>query len=165
MPLTSAQLLQLQNYIASVPALANAPAGSDGAFFIAAEMNKPASPAWTIWKTSVSIQLLLQEGLVWTEVDNLTVGKARIWDWMSRMGSINPSSPNIRAGLTEAFSQSPLTTANSVPLLKKTATVAQKLFSTGTGSNGSPATIASNLSADFELTYQDVEEARNYTAV
>jgi hypothetical protein len=43
---------------------------------------------------------------------------------------------------------------------KSSATIAQKLFSTGTGSVASPATLTDELTDSFVLTYTDVEQAR-----
>jgi hypothetical protein len=98
----------------------------------------------------------MANGFVWTAVDQLTVGKARIWDWMSRLGTINPSKPNIRQGLSEAFGANSAMATGILPHLKRPATRAEKLFANGTGSDASPAT----LTFFGNLTYQDVLAAR-----
>ena len=47
----------------------------------------------------------MQNGFDWVEVDNLTVGKARIWEWLfdNATTTINPSKANVRAGIAECW--------------------------------------------------------------
>ena len=47
--MTPAQLATLKAAILADPALAAYPAGSDGAFGLAAALNLPASPAYAVW--------------------------------------------------------------------------------------------------------------------
>jgi hypothetical protein len=58
-----------------------------------------AAPDYLVWRTSVDITEIMLNGFDWTRVDNLSVGKSRIWEWMTQLGTINPSKPNIRAGI------------------------------------------------------------------
>jgi hypothetical protein len=55
--------------------------------------------AVVVWKTSVTEAEILKNGMDWTRVDNLGVGPSRIWEWMFKFGSIDPSKANIRAGI------------------------------------------------------------------
>ena len=101
----------------------------------------------------------MRNGMDWTQVDNLTVGKARIWDWMTRLGTFDPSKLNIRAGIDAAWVGTAAMLAVRATVYthcKRAATRAEKLFSSGTGTTASPATMA------FEgyLTYADVSAAR-----
>ena len=159
MSLTPTQLETLKTAILADPALAAQPNTADGAFVIAAAMNSQASPDFTVWKTSVGVDEIMQNGFVWTTVDSMTVGKARIWDWMSKLGAINPSRPNVRQGLTDAFGSGTAMANAIVPYLKRLALRIEKLFATGTGSVSVPATLV------FEgtISFQDVQEARNLT--
>ena len=75
--MTPEQLATLRAHIAASPDLANQPAGPDGAVAIAALLNLPADPAFTAWKTSVTEDEIFANGMDWTRVDNLSVGKAR----------------------------------------------------------------------------------------
>jgi hypothetical protein len=127
---------------------------------IAAAYNQPAAPEWIVWKTSVDVDEIMRNGMDWTQVDNLTVGKARIWDWMTRLGSFNASKTNIRAGIDAAWVGTAAMLAVRAIIYthcKRAATRGEKLLSTGTGSTASPATMR------FEgvMTYQDVEAAQN----
>src|SRR5436190_4248181 len=59
-------------------------------------------PAVILWKSVVSQpDIYTQAAFDWTRVDNLSVGKARIWEWMFDNTSkiINPGLANIRAGI------------------------------------------------------------------
>lgn len=80
--MTPEQLLAIKTVIGADPALSVQPLNSDGAFFIAQELNKEASPAFVVWKTRVALDEITSNGFTWTLVDALSVGNARIWEWM-----------------------------------------------------------------------------------
>lgn len=149
--LTNAQLTTLKADILADPALAALPMTPDGAFAIA-EAYK-ALTSFIVWRTSVPVSEIVDNGFVWTAVDTLQVGKARIWDWMREGGAINPSKPNVRQGLQDAFGN---TQPNIAQHLKRAANRVEKLFATGTGTTATPGT----MTFEGELTYQDVEQAR-----
>lgn len=155
--LTVAQAQTLKTAILADPILAAQPMNDDGHFAIAAAFNLLASPAFTVWKTSSSVDDIMNNGFVWAAVDGLTVGKARIWDWMTKLGAINPSKANVRQGLIDAFGLGSVMAISILPYLKRLATRAEKLFAAGTGSDASPGTMT------FEglISYQDVSQARN----
>lgn len=156
MALTPAQLTALAADITADPTLSAKPNNSDGAFDIAAAYNLPASPSFVVWRTSVTTDEIMNNGFVWTVVDGLTAGKARIWDWMTRLGTINPAKANIRQGLTDAFGSGTAMATAITPHLKRNATRAEKLFASGTGSDASPAT----MTFEGNLSYFDVLQAR-----
>mgnify|MGYP000261142478 CR=1 FL=1 len=60
--MTPAQLQTLGAYIASQQDLAAFPANNDGAFEIAALLNAAASPAFYVWRTSVTVDEIMQNG-------------------------------------------------------------------------------------------------------
>lgn len=160
--MTPAQLQTLKADIEADQVLNAFPNNSDGAFEIAKAYNLNASPNFTVWKTSVSQDEIMQNGFAWVEVDNLTVGKARIWEWMfqNTSRSINPSKANVRAGIAECWSGNAARNAVQAVVLghcKRLATRAEKLFATGTGSEAVPAT----MTFSGPLSYADVEIARN----
>jgi hypothetical protein len=155
--MTPAQLATLAAHINASPDLSSFPNNSDGAFEIAALLNLDASPKFWVWKTSVAVQDIMANGFVWTAVDTLTVGKARIWDWMTRFGTINPSKANIRQGLSDAFGAASAMATAIMPHLKRGATRLEKLYTTGTGTEASPAT----LDVEGPIGYQEVMAARN----
>jgi hypothetical protein len=162
--LTTAQLQTLKAHILATPELAAQPNNSDGAFAIAAALNQVASPDWIVWRTAVTRREILQNGFDWTRLDNLSVGKARVWSDIFVEGVINPSKPNVRAGIESVWVGTAADLAVRAAVYvhcKATATKAQKLFSSGTGSDATPATMDSNIDETLQLTYQDVESARN----
>ena len=145
--LTDAQLATLAADInANSAEFGSIPHNSDGAFEIAAAYNTDANPAFVVWKTSVSIDEIMNNGFVWTAVDGLTNGKARIWEWMfgGEDKSINPSKPNIRAGIAEVWKGTAADLAVQATVLghcKRPATRIEALFATGLGTVGSPSTL------------------------
>jgi hypothetical protein len=159
MALTTQQKSTLKAYIEADPTLSAFPQNSDGAYAIAGLLNVEASPAFIVWKTDVSIDEIMRNGMDWARVDNLSVGKARIWDWLGRLGTINASKTNVRAGIDAAWVGTAADLAVRAAIYthcKRSATVIEKLFSAGTGSDATPAAMA------FEgaISYQDVQEAR-----
>ena len=162
--LNSTQLTSLKTAIQADGALSAQPNNADGNEAIALAMNAQASPEFWVWRTSVTDREIMLNGFDWTRVDNLSVGKSRIWDWMFRFGSIDPSKPNIRAGIDATWvgTAADLAVRASVYVhCKRTATRAEKLFSTtGTGADGQNTTPATMTFTGF-LTRDDVETARN----
>ena len=162
--LTPAQSATLKSYINDTPELAAQPNNSDGAFAIAAAINQPATPAWVVWRTSVTRREVLQNGFDWTRLDNLSVGAARVWNDIFVDGSLNPSKPNVRAGIEAVWKGTSADLAVRAAVYvhcKRNATIVQKLFSTGTGSDASPATLDAEIGESYQISYADVEEARN----
>lgn len=101
--LTPSQKTTLKAHILATSDLNELPNSSDGNFELAVRLNQPASPDYYVWKTSLEVSEVMQNGIDWTRVDNLTVGKARIIDWMMRTGTLNPSKATVRAGFNAAF--------------------------------------------------------------
>jgi hypothetical protein len=134
----------LKNYIAAVPEWDALPKNSDTAFFIAVELNKEAPNNYVVWRTAVPVDEIMRNGLDWTRVDNLSVGKARIWDWMTRLDTLNPSKVNIRAGIDATWVGTAADLAVRAVVYthcKRKASVVEKLFATGTGTDASPAAM------------------------
>lgn len=105
--------------------------------------NAPASPAFIVWRTSVSLDEIMGNGFDWVLVDNLSVGKARIWDWLfaNERRVINPSKPNVRAGIAECWKGTAAMLAQQAVVLahcKRAATRFERVFATGTGSDVDP---------------------------
>lgn len=122
--------------------------------------NTPTDPAHIVWKTIVQLEEITSNGFNWVRVDNLSVGKARIWEWMfgSEDNSINPSKPNIRAGIAEVWKGTAADLAVQATVLnhcKRPATRVEKLFAVGVGTSAEPALLT------FEglIHWQDVVDA------
>jgi hypothetical protein len=137
MDLTPAQRATLKAAVQAEPSLAAAlAAGNDIA--VADWLN--ASTTYVVWRSSVTPRELM-EVFVWSEVDALTPGKARIFDWMSRLPSIDAGVARFRNGLSDCFGAASSTYVAVLPVLKRTATRAESLLATGTGSESSPARL------------------------
>jgi len=160
MSLDSAQLATLKADIAADPAFDDLPDTASGALPIADAYNLTASPSYTVWRTTVPLdEVMRSNGMDWTRVDNLSVGKARIWDWLSLLGALDASQSNIRAGIDATWvgTQADLAVRAAVYVVcKRLATRAERLFATGTGTDAAPGTMA------FEgiLSVDDVQQAR-----
>lgn len=129
---------------------------------IALWYNGLADPAFIVWKTNVVVDEIMRNGMDWARVDNLSVGKARIWEWMSRLGSFDASKPNIRAGIDAAWVGAAADLAVRAAVFvhcKRSATYFEKIFATGTGSIASPAT----MSIEGLLDPHDIEKAMQLT--
>jgi hypothetical protein len=136
------------------------PHTENGAYAIADAYNTPTS-AFVVWKTSLNADEVMRNGIDWTRVDNLSVGKARIWEWMSRLGSFDCSKTNIRSGIDAAWVGTAADLAVRAYVYtqcKRLATRVEKLFATGTGTDATPALLV------FEgaINYRDVADAMGW---
>ena len=156
MPLTSTQITTLRTDIAADEVLNALPLNDSSFAQIASAYNAPASPAYTVWRTYVPVREITGV-FIWTAVDSLTAGKARIWEWMATTGVIDPSKSTVRTGLADAFGSGTAMANAITPVLKRFATRAEKLFATGTGSDASPGT----MTLEGMLGYQDIGSALN----
>lgn len=159
---TLQQLQAIKAAIDADPALSAYPNTPDGAFAIAAALNEPASPEFVVWRTSVSQDEIMQNGFLWVEVDGLSVGKARIWEWLfaNSNAAINPSKVNVRDGIIEVWKGTAGKLAVQAAVFahcKRAATRLEKLLATGTGTSQSPATMG----YEGDINYQAVQQARN----
>jgi hypothetical protein len=162
--LTAPQLAALKAAILADPVLAAKPMNSDGDFDIAAALNQPAVPDYFVWRTAVPTDEIMLNGFDWTRVDNLTVGKSRIWEWMTNLGQINPSQSNVRAGVLAVFTTAgDLANRNAVfSHCQRLATRVEKLFATGSGTTTTDQGVGpSTMGFEGAISYQDVSLARN----
>ena len=113
---------------------------------LASALNADKSPAVVVWRSSVTKDEIIQNVCNWVEVDNLTVGKARIWEWLfdNATTTVNPSKANVRAGIEECWKGTAAKLAVQAAVLahcKRNASVLESLFVTGTGTTASPALL------------------------
>ena len=132
------QLQALKAAILAESALAAAiAAGNNG--IILDYMNSDST--FVVWKTKVLAQQVMEDAFIWTDVDALTVGKARIWDWLTRFGSFNAAKATVRQGLSDCFGAGSAMATAITPQLKRFSTRAEKVFATGTGTGGTPGLL------------------------
>lgn len=98
MLLSSAQKLVVKNYLD-----ANAAGFTETA--AAALLNATASPAYLVWVSRITRPIVqASANFDWTRVDNLSVGKARIWDWMfNATDTMEPWRGNYRTGIVSVW--------------------------------------------------------------
>ena len=152
--LTTEQAQTLKAYVEADATLNAIPHSYDGAYALAEALKANASPDFVVWRTSVAAEEIMSNGFIWTAVDALTAGKARIWDWMTRYGTINPSKLNVRQGMADAFGAASAMATGIMPHLKRNANILEKLFATGTGTTASPAT----MTIEGSLSYQEIHQ-------
>lgn len=151
--LNESQLAVLKADIMADPALvAYAAAGAQNA--IQNAYNTDAFPAFTVWRPDVRPDALTAI-FVWTEIDVLANGKARIWEWMRLLSVLDCRNANIRQGLSDAFSAATNTKAAALTFIKRNALRGERLFATGNGSDASPGLLV----VVGNLTDSDVDKA------
>lgn len=165
--MTPEQLLTLKAAILADPVLAAKAGTADGRYEIAAALNLTAAPDYWVWRTSVSTDALQADpGFDWTRVDNLTIGKARIWEWITSAPTINPSQANVRAGFaaTWAAAGDAATLAAILGVCRRKCRRAEKLFvvasPNGVGTRGSTSN-PDTMTFEGSVTAGNVEAALN----
>jgi hypothetical protein len=163
--LTDAQLLTLKS---AINAETNATfveyreQGATGA--MASWFNEPTSPAFIVWRTSVTQDEIMQNGFDWTRVDNLSVGKARIWEWLfnNESRAFNPSKANVRSGIDATWVGTAADLAQRAAVYvhcKRAAKRGERLFASGTGTDAAPGQLV------FEGDITDYDVVRAITQV
>ena len=103
--------------------------------------------AFVVWKTAATQDELMQlAGFDWAQIDNLTAGQARIWEWLfaNERRSIDASKAQVRAGISECWKGTAAKVAVATAVLngcKRFASQVEKIFATGTGSDASPGVL------------------------
>jgi len=119
--------------------------------------NAPAYPAFIVWRTSVTQDEIMLNGFDWSRVDNLSIGKARVWEWLfdNQGKAINPSKTNVRAGIDQTWVGTAADLAVRAAVYthcKRPASRVERLFATGAGTDVSPGLMA----FEGEITTSDV---------
>lgn len=162
--MTPAQLATLKADILANSDLNSQPNNSDGAFNIAALYNLQAAPDFYVWVGSLDVSEVMQNGFDWTRVDNLTVGKARIWDWMMRTGTLHPNQANVRSGVLAVFSTAgdQATRLAVFSHCQRLATRLEKLLSTGSGTAATEQGVGpATMGFEGQVDYGTIQAARN----
>lgn len=111
-----------------------------------------------VWRPTISVEEY-RDALDWTEVDNITAAKARIWEWATGGMTLPLESgkANVRQGLAQCWASNSDTRANLLALAKRLATVAEEVFATGTGALNNPG----DLVYEGTVTTSDIGRALN----
>lgn len=147
--LTSAQSQTLKSAILADGALApltSGPGTDYGA--IASAMNLAASPAYWVWRTSVSRSEMYNKASPdatfwdWTIYKGQSVTEQNAWVQMFMGDSADFSQANLRAGIGKIFGAANAQTVHALAIGRRQATRAEKLLATGTGSAASPGVMS-----------------------
>ena len=114
---------------------------------LAAWFNAPDPAGCIVWRPDVPISEA-NAAMVWTEVDTLSVGKARIWEWLRLVNVLDYRSASIRQGINDAFAGM-VTRAQVINTGKRTATRAEKALSTGACTSVAPSLMTFYGSISF----------------
>jgi hypothetical protein len=122
-------------------------------------------PTFYVWRSSLDINEIMSNGFDWTRVDNMTVGEARIWQFMTQLGTINPSRANVRAGVNEAFKGTAQDNATRLSIFghcQRPATRFERVFATGAGTTSDDiGTGPGTMVLEGPVTYQIIDLARD----
>lgn len=159
MPLTTPQLQSLKAWVDANLVNPTENTAQDA-------LNSASNPEFTVWKTSVTRREILENGFDWTRLDNLAVGKARVWtDIFAGRNefdepSLNPSRLNVRTGIESVWvGTAPDLAVRAAVYVhcKRVATTAEQVLATGTGSDAVPAT----MTFEGEVSLQDAIDILN----
>lgn len=125
--------------------------------------NLPASPVFVVWRSAVTAnEIQGRPNWDWTRVDNLSVGKARIFDQMMRLGAVNPSLANVRAGIEATFTVEAADAPNRQAFYdagSKQASRFERVYATGTGTAPTNHGVGPGLMAvEGPIDYQHFSE-------
>ena len=169
MTLSPAQMSTLKTDILADPALTSQPMTSDGAFAIAAVYNLLASPAYWVWRTSVTKKEMTEQvsrtGTTFTYVGNgfitRSAGEQTTWQQLFENGVINPALANVRQAITDILSgtgNAALNRTHMDTVARRQARRIEKLFAVGTGLDTTAG--AGTMAFEGEVSWQDVQAAR-----
>lgn len=128
-------------------------------------LNAPAAPAYKVYRSFVPTQEIMGNNFDWTRVDNLSAGKARIWEWMKEAYAqstpgLNFANTACRGGINTVWvgTQADLNVRAAVYThATRDATVAEKLLkSAGNGTapdatGDGPATCGAGAEGPIDL--------------
>jgi len=134
--LTGPQAAALKAAATADPAAAALMSSADDVA-LAAWFNAPDPAGCIVWRPDVPVSEA-NAAMVWTEVDTLSVGKARIWEWLRLVNVLDYRSASIRQGINDAFAGL-ATRAQVINTGKRTATRAEKALSTGACTSVAPS--------------------------
>jgi len=160
MTLTTAQQATLKAHILATPVLNAFPNNEDGAQGIADLLNVQAVPDFTVWKTNVTLNEMMNamDGPEFESLTTAETGRLQAFAAFSPEG-MNPSFADKRQLFDDTFNGAGGTNTRPalLALWKRLSNEVEKLFATGTGSDADPAIT------DFEgnISRQDVFIARN----
>ena len=160
--LTTEQKATLKAFVEADPTLSLIPKTYDGAYALAEALKVAASPVFTVWRTDVPAGEI---GNAWSGADidgmsALNMQRLQLLLASSPDGTFNMSRIDRRTGFLNPFGTN-VNNSSRVAMnvvFRRLANVLEKLFSTGTGSDATPAV----MTVEGGLSYQEVYEAMGW---
>ena len=111
-----------------------------------------------VWRSNVPPSEY-REAIVWTAVDGLTNGKARIWEWITQgmTAPIDGTKANIRQGIADAWGAASATGVALQAVAKRPASRAENLWTSGACTTANPAL----MTWEGPLQVNDLSDALN----
>ncbi len=157
MALTAGQKTKLLAAIAADPVLAAYPLTSDGAFDMAQVLNRPSNPAFIVWRTRFTADMIrtaITEAA--TQLDNLTASKRQSLLWWAEGASYDMGKAFTRAAVVD-FTAGFANLQNAIlDGGKRTANRVEAILANGTGSQADPG----KTTFEGNIQYQDIADAR-----
>ena len=150
------ELQTLKAAILADPVLSAYPQNTDGAYDMAVYLRGTASPAFTLWNSAMTPEVsraAVVSGAV--QLDNLTAGKRDALLYLVG-GTLDCTKAAVRQAIDDLTGSQNTLKAAIVAAEKRPALRIEKILSTGTGSDASPATT----NWDGSLGYTDILDAR-----
>ncbi len=133
---------------------------------VAGIYNGIASPDFWVWRTMVTqadvVGTTTADGTTWSWTTYISRSQGERDGWREMFadgGFVDASQANVRQGFADIFSGAsagaPAQRTHLLTIGRRKATIAEKLFATGTGSTASPATMG----AEGVLVYNSVQAA------
>lgn len=142
MSLTVDQLATLKAHVLADPALAPLTSGAGTDYpAIAAALNADSNPAFIVWRTAVpptDWRKAIMVGMA--QLDNLTAGKRDSLLWVVQ-DTLDCSIQSNRDGIDNLCGTQNTLKAALFSAMKRTATRAERVLATGTGSDAVPGTL------------------------
>lgn len=166
--LTTEQKATLKAYIEADPVLSTFPNNSDGWTDIANKLNLEASPAFYVWKKSLSRHEIIantsEEGTTFSWAGGAYITRSQgerdaFREMFNSSGNVDQRKASIMAAFNDIFSGAggAGNRTHITAISKRRSSVVEKVLATGTGSLVSPATAV----FDGPISLQDVGEALN----
>ena len=119
-----------------------------------------ADGAFVVWRSAVTRDDSTVEGFDWTQLDNLTTGQARIWEFLfdTATRSVRASEAGKRAAISECWKGTASKVAVATFILgewKRFANRVERVYATGTGNDASPGL----LTFEGAISAQDISDA------
>ena len=153
-----AQSAALKSYIEARLDWMALPHNSDGAFEIAAILNRSADPEFIVWRTELGPHEYA-ECYAGDVFDNIALDRIEQWKIWTGTGSqpINPANPEVRAMLANTFSDGHAsreqTRAALMAKATRRASEIERILAQGVGTTQEPAT----LTHQGAVTYPDIQ--------